>query len=384
MIYFFVLFLLMFFAFIYDFVNAKSGKKTVYYVILIGLICLSGFRYRVGGDTSMYMLTYPYMPNLGELSNYQSGEEKLQPLWILFIAFSKSITEEFYIVQLLHAIIVNTLIFGFIKANTKYTFTAILLYYIGYYGYFNFEILRESIAIAIFLYSIKFLQNKNWFFYFSLSSIAFLFHFSAIVLFIFPFIINLKFKFFRVLLIFIIGIFFGSIFTSTVSSVSIVSGFIASMKEYVGYVPTLWGVTSILIFYIIYPSVIYKTCSSFLKINSHLYRFLNIYIIIGAATPFFYIFFRFLNYLTPILFIFLTEIIHGFYIKRYFRQNRMTIATVIFLIFSVIHMSPYFADTSKYGVPSRWYSRWYPYYSIFDKQEDATRERLLIEQSNFQ
>lgn len=382
MIYFVVLFLLMFFAFIYDFGNAKSCKKIVYYGILIGLICLSGFRYRVGGDTLMYMLVYPQMPALTDLGNYGSAYIKLQPLWVLLISITKSITEEFYMLQFFHAIIINTLIFSFIKANTKYVFTAILLYYIGYYAYFNFEILRESIAVAIFLYSIKFLQNKKWFLYFSLSLVAFLFHFSAIILFIFPFIINLKFRLFRAPLIFIIGILFGAIFTRLVGSVNIIGGFVSSMKAYVEYTATFFGLVSIFILYILYPTVIYKLSSSFLKINSNLYRLLNIYIFIGATTAFFYIFFRFLNYLTPILFIFLTEIIHGFYRKRYFRSIRLPIATIVFLIFVVTHTNRYFKDTSRHLASSRWYSHWYPYYTIFDKKVDMAREKLIESESN--
>lgn len=384
MIYFVVLFLLMFFAFIYDFSNAKSGKKFVYYSVLIGLICLSGFRYRVGGDTLMYMLRHPGMPEFGELSNYNAGLEKFQPFWLFLVAFAKSITEEFYMVQLLHAIIVNTLVFSFLRANTKYIFTAILLYFIGYYGYFNFEILRESIAVAIFLYSIKFLQNKNWVLYFSLSLVALLFHFSAIILFVFPFIISLKFNFFRVILIFIIGILFGTIFNSFVNNLTFVGDFMKNAKMYVGYIASFWGVVSLLFLYVLYPSFIYKISSSILKINTNLYRLLNIYIIIGASTAFFYIFFRFLNYLTPILFIFLTEIIHGFIRKDYFNKVKMSTAILIFLSISIIHTSHYFSDTSRYVADSRWYSFWYPYYSIFDKQVDETREELIFNQNKFQ
>jgi hypothetical protein len=382
MIYFVILILLIFFAFIYDFGNAESGKKITYYGILLVLICLSGFRYRVGGDTLMYMLKYQNMPNFNEFGNYEIGLSKLQPLWVLLVAIAKSITPEFYMLQILHAIIVNSLIFSFIKSNTKYVFTAILLYYIGYYGYFNFEILRESIAIGIFLYSIKYLQNKKWFLYFTLSFVAFLFHFSAIILFIFPFIINLKFSFWRALLIFVLGILFSSYFSRFVDSVNLVGGLITSMKEYVEYAPTIWGIISILVLYLLYPTVIYKISESFLKLNSSFYSFLSVYIIIGSTTTFFYIFFRFLNYLTPIIFIFLTEILHGFFRRKDIRTFRMAFVMLIFIGLSVIYVSPYFTDTSKYIASSRWYSRWYPYYSIFDKKKDETRENLIRAQNN--
>lgn len=383
MIYLLILILLLFFAFIYDFGKTFTGRKTTYYFVLILLICLSGLRYRVGGDTLMYMWTYPNIPALNELGDYDfTLYIKLQPLWVLLCSIAKSVTEEFYMLQILHAIIINTLIFSFIKANTKYIFTGILFYYIGYYGYFNFEVLRESIAIAIFLYSIKFLLNKKWFIYFPLCLIAFGFHFSAIILFIFPFIMNLKFSLLRAFFIFFIGVLLSSLFAGFVNSINLVGGVITSMKEYIEYTPTFFGLASIFIFYILYPSIIYKVSYSFLKINTKFYSFLNIYIIIGATTSLFYIFFRFLNYLTPILFIFLTEIIHGFFRYKSFRSVRGPLIIVIFFIFSFIHMNGYFSDDSKYVDGAKWYSHWYPYYSVFDKQVDKTREKLIIKKNN--
>ena len=381
MIYLMVFIILLFFALIYDFGTEKYGKEISYYFILIGLICLSGFRYKVGGDTFMYMEEFPNLPDLSGLANYETGVNKRQPLWVLFAAISKSISQEFYILQFFHAIIVNTLIFRFIKENTKYVFTSILLYYIGYYCYFNFEILRESIAISIFLFSIKYLLNKKWVVYFSLSFIAFLFHFSAVILFLFPLLLNLKFSFLRALILFSLGIFFSKYFSAFVDSVNLVGGFVTSMKDYVEYSPSLWGVIFIIITYIVYPTIIYKTLDSYLKIKSNLYFFLNIYILIGAATGFFFIFFRFLNYLTPILFIFLSEFLQGFFRKKDLRPIRIFVATTIFLCISVIYMSTYFADNSRLVYGSRWYSRWYPYYSIFDKKDDETREKLIRAQN---
>ncbi|MEE9362038.1 MAG: EpsG family protein [Cellulophaga sp.] len=378
MIYFIILFLLLFFAFIYDFGNANVGKNFVSFSILIGLICLSGFRYRVGGDTLNYMYKFPSMPMLSELRDYEFGTDHLQPLWLLLVATAKSISDEFYMLQLIHAIIVNTLIFSFLRSNTKYFFTTILLYYIGYYPYFNFEILRESIAISIFLFSIKFIISKNWYLYFSLSFIAFLFHFSAIILFFIPTILKLNLKPWSFILIFFSGILFSDLFSGFINSINSASSLISSMKEYVEYKATIWGVASLFILNVLYPSLLYRLSASVLKIKSNLYRLFNTYILVGASTTYLYIFFRFTNYLTPILFIFLTEIIHAFFRARLFRSIRMIPVIIIFILFIVIHTNRYFSDTSKIVPSSRWYSRWYPYYSIFDKQEDTTRERLIL------
>ena len=53
------------------------------------------------------------------------------------------------------------------------------------------------------------------------------------------------------------------------------------------------------------------------------------------------------------------------------------VAIVAFL-FLYTFMGSYFTDVSKYvGRPAKWYCVWYPYYSIFDQQEDADRELFI-------
>ena len=383
MIYILIILTLLFFAFYFDFGEAKIGKEFIFYLVLLGLICLSGFRYRVGGDTLLYMLRHEGMPTLGELRSLRQAAGKLQPFWTLVVAVSKSITPDFYMVQFLHAIIVNTLIFHFIKAHTKYVFTAIFLYFIGYYGYFNFEILRESLAISVFLFSIKFLLNKKWIHYYLLALTAFLFHVSAIILFFIPLLIKIKYRFWVALVIFCVGVVFSGVFGSFVGKVNLAGSFFTSMKVYVDYNSTIFGLLSLLIFKFLYPASIYKLSSSHLKIKSDLFSLMSTYIYIGASTALFYIFYRFLNYLTPVLFIFLTEVIHEFSKKIELRANKLALIFLLLFSISIIHMNSYFTSTSKYVTNSRWYSYWYPYHTIFDKKVDLTRERLIKSQNEF-
>lgn len=46
-------------------------------------------------------------------------------------------------------------------------------------------------------------------------------------------------------------------------------------------------------------------------------------------------------------------------------------------------MRPYFSDTSHLVTNSRWYSKWYPYYTIFDKKIDKTREDIRMNEDKF-
>lgn len=161
MIYLLILIYSLTLSFVYDFGNLRIGKKMNLLIVFMVLVSLSGFRYRIGGDSYFYIKMYEYLPTLPELSSIELGVSKLQPLWLLLNAISRTISPDFFVFQLLHALIVNSIIFYFFRKYTKYVFTAVLLYFIGFYGYFNFEILRESLAICVFLLSLEFFVKKN-------------------------------------------------------------------------------------------------------------------------------------------------------------------------------------------------------------------------------
>ncbi|MBD3614984.1 MAG: EpsG family protein [Gracilimonas sp.] len=381
MIYFIILALLFLLTIYYDFGNNNLGKIPFFYLVLIMLICLSGFRYRVGGDTLMYMQTYGLLPTLNELDDFQNPFAKLQPLWLLLVAFSKSISKEFFILQFMHAIILNSIIFGFIRKHTRYIFTAVLFYYFGYYFYFNFEILRESLAIAIFILSLDYLFQKKWFKYYLLSIVGLLFHFSAIILFFIPLIVKFRLRTLSYILIFVLGYLLNPFFISSLKSLAGSNALLISIFTYLDYNYTIYGLLSLLVLNLIYPLFIRYVNESYLKIKSQLNPLLNVYIFIGAITPMFYIFYRFANYLLPVFFLILANCFVVVVMKKTKHNSKIIMLILILCSVSFIHTKKYFSDTSEYVNNSRWYSRWYPYHSIFDKEEDPVREKLIIEQS---
>lgn len=379
MLYLTIIIYLILSALIYDFIEIKNGKNINFYVIYILFICLSGFRYYVGGDTFNYIYQHNFIPTLSELPHTNIGVTKFSPLWLLLSSTAKSITDSFILVQFIHAIIVNSVIFKFIKDNTRNIFTSILLYFIGYYFYFNFEILRESLAISMFILSLKYYNKNKWFYYYIYAFVAFLFHYSAIILFVIPLLKNVKIKYRYILILFVAGVFLNKVLLNYLNSLSgntIVSYYIELYKTY-NY--TFYGLISIALFYIVYPKFLIILNRNFLKINYKFYKLFNIYMLLGASSALFFIFFRFLNYFTPVLFLLLADMLHALY-EREILIKRMRIIVVTFLLVAFIHCSKYFSDTSKYAAGSRWYSHWYPYYSIFNKKIDPIREKFVYEE----
>lgn len=381
MIYFAILALLILLSLVYDFGKVKKWKYLFYYSILIVLICLSGFRYRVGGDTIMYMLTYNLLPTLNELGDFDNPFFKLQPLWLLITAFAKTFSSEFYVLQFIHAIILNTILFNFFRKYSNYLFTVVLFYYISYYFYFNFEILRESLAIAVFILSIDYLIKRKWYSYFILSLVAFLIHFSAIILFIFPLLYKLKFKTTTYFLIFIFGFLLNPYFSQGLRLLGSNNGFILSGINYLDYKYTLYGLISIMLINLIYPLFINYLSMGYLRLKNDINPLMYLLIFLGSIIPLFYIFYRFTNYLIPVMMLILANSLVILVINKTKRASRPFLLVIALAFIFFIHTNKYFADTSEYVSNSSWYSRWYPYYSIFDKQEDQVRERLISEQN---
>lgn len=160
-------------------------------IICLYLSILMGLRYRVGLDTMAYMSSYDIIPNLGHYID-NGTEIRYEPLFLLINILCKSSGAGFWMVQIVCATITNTFIFIFLYRYCNNVFVGILIYLYVAFLYFNTEIMRESVAISIFLLNYQNIEKKNFIKYYLLSFLSIGFHFSAIIIWIFPFIQKLR------------------------------------------------------------------------------------------------------------------------------------------------------------------------------------------------
>lgn len=191
LVYIIVIFILAVGVYSYDIRGNKLGSDIYYLFELVVLVLLVGLQNRLGGDNLSYEEYFYAMPSFRELAHLKLNVgARFQPLWYLFIAFVKSINNNYTCFHFLHAIFVDSLIFYFFSRHTKYRFSAVLLFFLSFnFLYFNIEIQRESMAIAVFLFSIHFLEEKKYLKYFICAIIALLFHVSSIFTFLLPFLV---------------------------------------------------------------------------------------------------------------------------------------------------------------------------------------------------
>lgn len=102
--------------------------------------------------------------------------------------------------------LLNILLFYLIKKYSGYKFTVVFFYFSYLYLYYNMEILREALAIAIFLYALRFYKSGNWGKYYLMVFVCFLFHSSAVVTFFIPLFRYVRYSFFKVFLLMLISI----------------------------------------------------------------------------------------------------------------------------------------------------------------------------------
>ena len=186
MIYLFCIFIILIGVFQFDLKGKKSGKSFWYYFIFFVLVLVAGLRYKVGGDTYPVMDYFMYQPDLNHLTSYHFVETRYPPLWIIFVSAIKSISNEFFVFQLIHAIIVNSAFFLFFKKHSNKSFTCILIYAVLLYFNYNTEIIRTALSVSLFLlFGYDFLIQKKWIKYSVVIFLSLGFHYESFILILF-------------------------------------------------------------------------------------------------------------------------------------------------------------------------------------------------------
>jgi hypothetical protein len=374
MIYLLIVLYLLLLVYIFDYKKHKTRKDFWYAFTCLIFILLSGLRYRIGGDTLTYMNMYDDFPTLFTV-DWNHFETKYQPLWNLFVLIHKTITPDFALLQFTHATILNVSIFAFIKKRTNNLFTFIYFYFILYYFALNFEALRESLAVAVFLYGFKYFENKKWIHYCLFAFISFGFHVSAVFLFFLPLFRNLKLtltKVFVILLILILCVsVFYNFFVRAIYTIGL-SGKLADNTY--GYIEGIQNISFTWRFrlYVIGACVVIPFTILLLpKIVNITYKIKYstlcfVFLFIGCFCLVSYIVQRFLNYIFVFYLLFLSDFIISL-MKKYRKSSFLILLFITFLFRTDIFL---FDQTTIYP-------QYFPYYTIITKQKDKNRERIV-------
>ena len=382
LLYTFILILLSFGVYHFDYRKNILLKSTFYFFVFIVSTLMMGLRYRVGGDALVYEGMYHYLPNLNNISNYIRNfhnTNNFQPGYLYFVAVCKSIEPDYYFYQFIHSIIFNSIYFWFIKKNSKVPFTSLFISYIFLvYFYFGFEIQREMFCICCFLLSYNYFLNNKWLPYYIICSFAIVFHISAIFLLFLPFfkIINFSTRLIWFSLILSVPILLSKLIFIDLIKVFLITESMKTKGEM--YSEIEFSVLGILFFYftrviVFVPFLIYYSKN---KIFEKRYDWLFISIFwLSIFSQVMVGFDRLINYLYIPLVLFFADFLHNKqYVFTNFLGRKMVNLSCYLFLFSIIWIKCFIANfNNKYF----FYYVYFPYESVFDKVETKGREDYI-------
>lgn len=387
LIYILLLIYLLLLFYVYDIKSYGKNRKLHYVLSCFILIIVAGLRYRVGLDTIAYMRSFdsPYYPSLADFSFW--GDYGSDIGWVFINSLAKSIGGGFYTVQFIQAIIVNVAVFWFVRRHSPKPFMAILLFFMFQWWNYCFEAMRESIAIAFYLFALDALITENSLkkYYLRVWPAA-LVHTFGFVTFLFPLIRYIKVnKYLPIIIIVFLGVFLsiGDLINEIVDSMSAMEG-MASEKATMYLESDTYGVSNLSIAGIaalvvsrIIPMVyiIFVLQRDGDARNKIFVPYLISYILVVILRIEVPIFFRFYNYFEIMMIIAMTQAVS----VKQIRNRKMTTSLAWMMILFMVFIRAY--ELTKPETDSlneyKTYNRYVPYNSIFTQDYNEESEYIF-------
>lgn len=368
----------------YDWMAKTGGEDKWYYLNLVVLIFLAGLRYRVGGDTLMYMSMYDGWPTIEELKYFDFEEAEYQPLWYIFVAICKSFSSEFVFFQLIHATLILSIFFYcFRKYSPRYYFTVILIFAIGYYFYFSMEIMREVLCIAIMLLATTWLINRKWLLYYLACVVALYIHYSALLMFLFPIACWLfKKPSWKLQVIFFVAIFFllniVNLPKIIVNSLPISGQLSRMILSYMDFEVSVFGILFQVLSFLPIIGTIFVRQRIDIKDEYDFTPIVMASVVIYAFSTSMAGFSRFVNYFVPYIVMYIVNTVYPIIYRKFSDISvTYTIMTCVMFVYGFNISYYYLRDMSDIYPSTKYYVIFFPYSSVFDKKVNEHRERFV-------
>ena len=402
MIYIAILVLLIILSYNYDYQKKSRGKSFWFNVVLVILILVAGLRYRIGLDSTRYEMYHIEIPMLWELEDFNFDEENYDPLFVILSSLARTISSEFWVVQLLQAILVNTIVFRFIRLNTKNIFFGILLYCVCLYLNFMCEVMREACAVSMLLLGYEYLKQDKIIKFSAFIVLAYLFHSSAIVLFAIPLLKivgvwdNLRLNRYSVFVflgILLIGYYLQSTMFDFLQDITITDRVDSKVESYANDEilnkrnMNLLGILSRCVT-VIFPTILSVIVTKRIGATnqySKLEPFAMLCISFAILSVPIALFYRYNNYFFPFILILMSECMYRGRVSCIVNQRNINIGAIsrTFILFSVMIQLYNFVSTPDGTSGYKRYQRYYPYASVIDKTIDVERENLFMYYNNW-
>lgn len=401
MIYFVILLLLVLLSYRYDYCRREQGRMVWIIVIWLLFVLIAGLRYRIGTDSIRYETFYGELPGLDNLRTQDFTHTKYArfgPGYIFLNSVVKTFSDDFMIFQFVHALIVCSAVVYFLYKNARSVFFALAMFFVFQYLNLLTEVLRESLAVSVFLLAWPFFRDGKWIQWYLMSLLALTFHISAAMMFVLPllcipglrelFVFGKRtipvFIFIVIMAIAINKMFFQYIQLLELSDNVSDRATAYSKSAYGTSSLSFFGVLYYVIVYITYPMIaLYyitrrdggvRLKNDFSKVE--MLSLLSMYVVI--FTLFIQIMGRFNNYLIFFSILVLSDFVYTniHQLNKVFRLKFIYWLMFVTPLFCGHIYSAYISAGSKGGTYKA-YMAYYPYSSRLEMSKDQTREKFF-------
>lgn len=370
--------------------DIKSKKNVKYeYLVLFILFFLSAFQYHIGADIFSYEYEYIQGYSINDINDlYSHIDNRRQPAWVLLICFLRFFSDDFLLFKIIQALFINYSIYRLIKHMQLPIYMTLLMYFLFIYPNLNFNTLRQSFAVALFAYAIPYLESKKWIPYYICCFLAFMFHNSAIVLFVLPFstlIKTITIKHVLLVTIFMVALYLIFMVTNANSILITLLGTlnlgdnmtelgIAYLENDKYFRTRGFVMLGHIIVWLIPISYYIKNNIGLEKysfLHNPLFKFLClisvVFYFLDSYVPIFY---RFNLYLILIYYGYASCMI----IEHLKHPKKYLISAILIMLYIISPSMSYFRESSVSG--NRLIDQYYPWHSVYSKETEAERELL--------
>lgn len=377
-VYFIFLLLAAYCSFKYDGIVDENPKKNHrFWLLCVMLIFISGMSYGLGGDKFQYMLEFESYPrDFGQLRQQIVLGFILRsqmPGWVIMNMLCKTIFDSFYAVQFVEAICINVSICCFVRNYTKHYFLFLIIYFVSFtYFMFNTDVMREAMSMSFMLFAFTaYLKGQKVRFYLLILA-ALMFHFTAIVALLFPF-VRIKYSHYMFYVAFgtAFALWIGSdiLITHVLSRLGGTGNLINKIFMYSIQASTIFGFLRSAISYIVFPfitmyySIKWEEDEELAEKKRKFYSFQIPLAIVASA---FVGLTRVQNSAHIIYLVMLTDFVYLLFRKKRDHQGLRLFNTIGIFVFFIWQYSSYWPKTGMY-----YFQLWFPYTTGLDEYRDV-------------
>lgn len=162
--------------------SIKVKHRGLYtFFMMFPMACLVAFRsVEVGTDTHTYFNVYEQIASFSSYKQFYANMGRMEMGYTHLSYFLSRLGCSFFVFQIIIAFFTFYSLSMFVKKYTPYIAISCFLISCGFM-YSTMNVMRMALAVAILLFSVPYIQKRQYFRFFIVVCIAFLFHKSAVV-----------------------------------------------------------------------------------------------------------------------------------------------------------------------------------------------------------